>query len=151
VGKSILAAAATAAVCFSITATTGFASRQSPTVDPYKSLARRVTRLETAGRIQVRFNALTLTRLADLENRRLTISDGVGGSTVIAPGTWGYINGSTCPGLNSVAVAYSFQTDYPIWVGSVQHSFSGWRLAAFVNGLGHSAVVSAHPICLSLE
>jgi hypothetical protein len=150
--RVVTGALATAAVCFAITATTGFASGgsrpDSAAAPAVSSLERRVAALERKMRLQAEINALTITRLTSLESRRLEISDGAGGSTIISPGQWGYVNTGTCIGLDTVPVALSYDTDYPIWPGSVSHSFTGWRLAAYVPFEGHSAFVRAHPVCL---
>jgi len=149
--EDVLVAVTTAGLCFAIAAATGFAGMrgaQSTQGAATTSLARRVAVLERQERLQNAFNALTITRLTNLENKRLQISDGVGGVATISPGQWGYISTGTCLGLDEVPVALSYQTDYPIWPGSVSHSITGWRLAAVVPFRGHAALVSAHPICV---
>jgi hypothetical protein len=149
--RGVQIALATAGVCFAITATTGFASIGSHSMSAAGSrsaLERRVAALERKTRIQGQFNVLTIERLTSLESKKLQVSDGVGGSTAINPGQWGYVSAGTCVGLDSVPVAFSVATDYPIMPGSIAHSAAGWRLAAFVPFGYHSAFVSAHPVCV---
>jgi len=137
-------------ICLGVLAQAPFGSAGPDASSAHSAnLEKRVALLERKLRIQAQFNILTITRLDRLESRKLQVSGGVGGSTTIAPGSWGSISASSCLGLNAVPVGLSYQTDYPIWPGSVSRSLSSWRLAAYVPSNGHTASVRAEPVCVT--
>ena len=121
------------------------ASTKRASAQAHASLASRVTLLERKFRIQVLINANLQRQIGRLQNRGITVTDSVGGSTTVAPRTWGTAISGSC--LTGTPIGTTFSTNYPAEMGVVTRSGEVHVFNPYTSG---SVLLSVNAICASI-